>query len=278
MSLTDAIFLGIIQGISEFLPISSSGHLILTEKILHLDVNALKSFDISVHFGTLLALLTYFHKDILDLLRTACLIMKKVIHREGNTTLGEKVNPQNAKLIAYIVAGTIPAVIIGYFLGDFLDLYFRNPVTVSLFLIGVGFLFPVIEYIHKRMKTSEITMNKAIVIGVAQALALIPGVSRSGATICAGLAQGIKREDSARFSFLLGAVAITAATALAIYEVKKGVLSLPGLDLTIAGIISSFTAGFLSISFLMKYLKNHTLNAFAFYRILLGLIILSSGF
>jgi undecaprenyl-diphosphatase len=269
MTWIDACILGILQGITEFLPISSSGHLIIMEKLLNLPVQALKSFDILVHFGTLLAILCYFGKDILRLFKA----LYYMIGRIGKEHRSEQVK-EDQKTVGYLLIGSIPALFIGFFYSDFLDEYFRSPFSAAVLFIAVGLLFFLVEYIHKKVKTAKITLNTAIVIGFCQAVALIPGVSRSGATISAGLVQGVKRETSARFSFLLGSIAIAAAFASALLHIKKGDIGLPPLEITLIGVAASFFAGFISIAFLMKFLKNHTLNAFAVYRILAGLLIL----
>lgn len=269
MTLIDAVILGLMQGISEFLPISSSGHLIIAEKLLNLPYEALKSFDVSVHFGTLLALLVYFYKDIIDLLK-ALYFSLLGIKKEH---LNDKQKDDRSTLL-YIIIATIPAIFIGFFWGDFLDEYFRSPFSVAVMLMVVGLIFIIVEYWHKKIKEGKLSFNKAIVIGLAQAAALIPGVSRSGASISAGLAQGINREQSARFSFLLGSVAIAAAGALAVYDAFKGKVALPPLSITVTGIACSFIAGFISIAFLMKFLKKHTLNIFGFYRIAVGACLL----
>ncbi|MFC1750764.1 undecaprenyl-diphosphate phosphatase, partial [Pseudomonadota bacterium] len=173
----------IVQGITEFLPISSSGHLIIVEKFMELPVEDLKGFDIAVHFGTLAAIFAYFWKDFAGLFQS----------------LVKKDDKKNHKLLSYMIIGTIPAVIIGLFLGDLLDLHFRNPTSVSIMLIVVGIFFFIAEYIREKIETKSINLPKAVVIGCAQALALIPGTSRSGATISAGLVLGLKREEAARF-------------------------------------------------------------------------------
>ncbi|MBP7058689.1 undecaprenyl-diphosphatase UppP [Candidatus Gracilibacteria bacterium] len=269
ISAIDALILGILQGLTEFLPISSSGHLIVVEKLLKLNPEMLKSFDVSVHFGTLLAIIVYFRKDITDLLKAAFSIIsdpkgRKVSHE----------NKEKRKLLLYLVIGTIPAVVVGLLWGDLLDELFRNPVSVAMLFVAVGLAFILIEFIHRCRTEAKIDLNRAIVIGAAQAIALIPGVSRSGATICAGLAQGVKREESARFSFLLGSVAIAAATALSVYQVAKGKVLLPEVGITMIGVVSSFLSGLLAITFLMKFLKKHSLNIFGYYRIIVGAAII----
>ncbi len=269
MNLLEATTLGILQGLTEFLPISSSGHLILAEKLLHLNVEALKSFDVAIHLGTLLAIFIYFRKDYVHLLQGCThIILRRKEHSEKKELV------ENRKLIGYLMLATVPAVLVGAFFNDFLDTNFRNPQTVSIMLIIVGVIFFVAEFIATRVKSSGFTLKNTVLIGIAQACALVPGVSRSGATICAGLVQGIKREDAARFSFLLGSIAITAAIVLSIYKVYKGEFTLPATDILLTGIAASFISGYAAIAFLMKFLRKHTLHIFGVYRVIMGFAML----
>ncbi len=271
MSLFQAFLLGAIQGLTEFLPVSSSGHLILLEYFLKLPVETLKSFDIAVHFGTLLALLVYFWKDIWNLVMAFCLFIAKPFHKHQKLSDEMK---HHQKMLGYLLLATIPAIILGVTMGDYLDEKFRNPTSVAMLIIFVGVLFFVAEYIFARIKTGEIRLREGFLMGLAQCLALVPGVSRSGITISAGLVQGVKRDEAAKFSFLLGAIAIFGAVVFAIIEIKKGKYALPATDVLITGILSSFVVGLGAISFLMKYLKKHTLHIFGIYRVILGLVVL----
>ncbi len=271
MSLVESMVLGAVQGITEFLPISSSGHLILGESLLHLNVEELKAFDIAVHFGTLLAILVAFRKDYWRLIGSfwqwvmTSLKRSKVLQAETKQDLAK---------IRYLIIGTIPAIIFGLGWGDWLDENVRNPVSVAVLLIVVGVLFLVVEKIHQRIPKKHLNQQNTLLIGFAQALALIPGVSRSGATICAGLLSGIKRDEAARFSFLLGSIAMFAATALATWKVTKGEYTLPDSQILIVGITSSFLTGWWAINFLISFLKKHSLATFAYYRIVAGLLFL----
>lgn len=276
MTIIDSLLLGLLQGITEFLPISSSGHLVIAESWFKLNMEAMKSFDIAVHFGTLLAILIYFRKDFRFLLRSlAHLVERKTGFLRGNKSVEEKIELKvGVKMCGYLLLGTVPAVIVGAFFGDFLDSYFRNVFWVAVMMIVVGVLFFVAEFIFVRVKPAEFNLKNTVLIGIAQAVALIPGVSRSGATISAGLAQGLKREEAARYSFLLGSIAIAAATALSVYKGMKGELVFPSADILSAGVIASFLSGYAAIAFLMRFLKNHTLHVFGVYRVVLGFIIL----
>jgi undecaprenyl-diphosphatase len=267
MTLLQAIILGIIQGLTEFLPISSSGHLILGQSILGInDMVAMKGFDIAVHFGTLLAIFLYFRKDFAELIvsgwrGTACLLRREAV---------SEVDKKAFTMIQILLVGTIPAVAVGLIFGDIIDQYLLNPLNVTMMLAIVAVVFLMAESYYKKYKNyQEIGWKEGMLIGVAQALALIPGVSRSGATITSGLFLGVERSKAARFSFILGSVAMVAATAYALFKVAKGEYSLPAMDILITGIVSSFISGWLAISFLLNYLKKHTLAVFAWYRLAL---------
>jgi len=273
MSILDAIILGIVQGLTEFLPISSSGHLILAEYFLKLNVQDLLSFDVAVHFGTLLAIFVYFAKDYVQMLNTCWdWLVHLLAHRKHSEEM--QATKDSRKFIQYLIVATIPAVIIGALFSDYIEEHFRQPFTVAILLIAVGVFFFFAEYIASKVKHVELNQTNTFVIGVAQTLALFSGVSRSGATISAGIIQGIKREEAARFSFLLGSVAISAAIILSIYKVMKGTLVLPPFEILATGIITSFVSGYVAISFLLKFLKKHTLHVFGLYRVIFGFLVL----
>jgi len=277
MTLVEAIVLGVLQGLTEFLPVSSSGHLILAESFMKLNVETLKSFDVAVHFGTLLAIFIYFRRDFAHLIRGCANLINGsislILHRKDRSAK-KKEGLESTKMIGYLAVATVPAVLVGAFFSDFLEAQFRNATSVAVMLIIVGVLFFVAEYVAVRVKHSGFNLKNTVLIGIAQACALIPGVSRSGATISTGLASGIRREDAARFSFLLGSIAIAAATALSVYKVAKGEFALPATDVLLTGIAASFVSGYAAISFLMKFLKKHTLHVFGIYRVILGFAIL----
>jgi undecaprenyl-diphosphatase len=273
MTLIDAVILGVVQGLTEFLPISSSGHLVLAESFLKLNVQDLKSFDIAVNLGTLLAIFLYFWKDFAVIIHGCIGWLFHFIGRKREHKDAAKMK-ESQKLVQYLVLGTIPVVIVGAFFGDFLQEHFRQPFTVALLMIVVGVFFFVAEYIATKAKAAELNQTNTFVVGAAQSLALLPGVSRSGATISAGLVQGVKREEAARFSFLLGAVAMTAALLLSVYKVWKGSLVLPSFEILTTGILASFASGYFAIGVLLKFLKKHTLHVFGVYRVVLGFILL----
>lgn len=270
MQWSEALILGALQGVTEFLPISSSGHLVLGEAVLGLKVETLKSFDVVLHLGTLLAILVYFWKDVEG--------MTVAFFKFISGKLGK--DDPYGKLIIFILIGTVPAVLVGYFGEEYLDATFRNVQSVAVLMIIVGLIFLLAEWVYKKFAARKLDVKswwQSLIIGLAQALALIPGVSRSGATITAAIFQGIERSSAARFSFLLGIPAMIGAgllTGLKIFE--NGGLGTEKLELSavLIGFFSSLIFGLLSIWLLMKFLKKHGLAIFGIYRIVLGLGIL----
>jgi len=254
MLISYSIILGLIQGATEFLPISSSAHLVITSLFLKQPYQGL-TFDITLHIGTLFALFLYFFRDWLVLLKKGFVAPKS---SEG-------------KLLWYILLASIPAAAAGFTLETIAETIFRNPLIIALALISGA----VILWISDRKATLKndirnIGIKESFFIGAAQALAIIPGVSRSGITIAAGLLTGLKREAAAKFSFFLAAPVIFGAGLLRITKLKISDFN-SGF---IIGILSSAIAGLLSINFLMKYLRKSNLNIFVFYRVLLAIIIL----
>ena len=223
----------------------------------------MKSFDVALHMGTLFAILVYFRKDVWEMIKAFFgLFMGK----------SEKANPY-VKLIIYIIVGSIPAVLLGYFAGDYIDNLFRNTQQVAINILVVAVIFLFGEFVYAKMyKNGHRNMNwvKALIIGIAQSVALVPGISRSGASIVAGLFQGIKREEAARFSFLLGIPAIAGAGLLTYLKLGDGGFVAVNTSELLIGFTSSFIVGMASIAFLMRFLRNHGLTVFAIYRILLA--------
>lgn len=269
MSFLQSFFLGIVQGITEFLPISSSGHLILFENVFGLEVAQLKSFDVALHVGTLLAILLYFWKDFRGMLFGIFGKDLRTHRMHFHSDPSQESAAFYRQLFMYLVIGTIPAVLAGIFFNETIDRYFRSTGSVAFMMMFVALVFFLAERGHK--EGSHVGLKNALYIGIAQAFALIPGVSRSGATISAGLFQGLKRETAARFSFLLGAPAIFGA---GLWTFLKGFdaasVSFPILAI---GFLSATLSSLVSVHFLMRFLKNHSLKVFAWYRIVVGLMI-----
>ena len=260
MSVIQSIILGIVQGIGEFLPISSSAHLILVPYLLGWEESSL-AFDVALHFGTLLAVLVIFFKDWWNLFIEAL----KNFTRKEKTTEG--------KMLWYLVIATIPGALAGLLLDDIIENVFRNQIwLIALFLAIMGALiylgdqWATKHYKNKEVPFGKITLKQAFLVGCSQAFAVFPGFSRSGTTILAGRLMGINKEAITKFTFLLSVPIIFGAT----------ILKVTDLVLTkevIIGVLTSFIVGILSIKFLLQYIKKHDFSVFAFYRIILAIIV-----
>ncbi|HSX27260.1 MAG TPA: undecaprenyl-diphosphatase UppP [Patescibacteria group bacterium] len=260
MSVIQAIILGLTQGLTEFIPVSSSGHLILMHHLMGIENNGL-AFDVALHIGTLLALLIFFYKDLVNLV------------------LGLFGKNDKKRLAWLLVAATVPAMIIGVVLENAAESAFRSVKLVSINLLAVALVMLAAENFAKRYKhktdLENVTTNQALTIGLAQAAAVVPGISRSGSTITTGLFLGMDRVAATRFSFLLG-IPITAGA------IGKVLISNDSLNLIqsesvlfTAGVVTAFISGLFAIRFLLKYLAKHTLAVFAYYRIALAIIVLA---
>jgi undecaprenyl-diphosphatase len=255
-----ALLLGILQGLTEFLPISSSAHLILFPWFFNWDNPLIDSltFDVALHAGTLVAILWYFRKDWVEMIAG----FFRVLVRRRMDNFQEK-------LVVYIILSTIPAAIAGVLLEKTIESTFRNPGLIVFPLIIVSLLMTFAEKYSQRIQPlPKLTLKDSLIIGFAQALALLPGVSRSGITITAGLLRGYEREAATRFSFLLSTPAIAGATILHLGHLPRVVAA--EWEIFAIGFASSGIIGYLAIAFLMRYLRQHTLNVFAGYRLILA--------
>ena len=272
MSIFEAIILGIVQGLTEFLPISSTGHLTLTGKLMNLisedHPEQWTAFIAVIQLGTLLAVLVYFWKDLIT-------IIKDLVHDNLIKPVKYAEQKLNSKLGWLIIIGTIPVVIIGLACKDAIEgALTKNLYVISASLIVLALILALAEKIAKfRKDVDNITIFDSIIIGIAQALSLIPGSSRSGTTITAGLFVGLKREAAARFSFLLSIPAVFASGALQLYEVLKFIDQTMAVNIIVATVVSGIS-GYLAIDFLLKFLRKNTTFIFVFYRMALGIFIL----
>lgn len=273
MSLLESIILGIIQGITEFLPISSTGHLTLAGKFMNLvsDTNPEKwtSFIAVIQLGTMFSILIYFWKDLWNIF---------IEFISNNLLKRIKFSDQsvNSKLGWMIIFGTIPIVLIGLLFKDMIEGAFtKNLFVISISLIVLAIILAIAEKTAKFKKDlKDITVVDSILIGLAQAVALIPGSSRSGTTITGALFLGLKRDVAARFSFLLSVPAVLASGLLQLYESLEYI----DYDLTLNLIVATLAAavsGYIAIDFLLKFLKKNTTFVFIIYRIILGILILT---
>ena len=253
----EAIFLGIIQGLTEFIPVSSSGHLVLLPELLDWEERS-TTFDVFLHGGTLLALLFHYRKYLYHLL-------KKSLHKNGN----------ERNLIAGILIGSIPAGILGFVFKDFIDDNLKSTTIVALALIIVGLVFILTDYLPRPdKKTSKVSIKKAIIIGFFQPLAFIRGTSRSGITILGGLTQKLDLKSAVNFSFLLGIPIISAVFLYDLFDIISNGAGEENFSQLSVGFIASFIFGLIAIKFMLKFVTRTGLKWFGVYRLVLGLIII----
>ncbi len=266
LELLEAIFLGVVQGLTEFLPVSSSGHLLLAQYFLGLNQDRFGlPFDVALHLGTLVAVVSFFWRD---LVRMAIAFVRSLSPR------GRNLADPNQRLAYLILASTIPAAVIGFFLEGFFETTVRSPWVVVFNLVAVGVLFIVGEAVGSRSRRADkLRFPEAVGIGLAQAAALVPGVSRSGATMTLGLFMGLRREEAARFSFLMSVPIIAGAGALQLAEVASEGLDARSAAMFGAGCVSSAVVGYMAIKFFLRFIAHHSLRVFAYYRFGLALFV-----
>jgi undecaprenyl-diphosphatase len=254
MTRLQAILLGILQGATEFIPISSSGHLVLVPWLLKWPEPGL-AFDAIVHWGTVVAVLAVFWRDLYQLL----LVGLKSLRTRSLA------DPE-ARIAWWIVMGTIPAVVIGYFFKDFFESLFGSPPAAAVFLLVTGLVLSLSERLGTRTREAdEMSWLGALLVGLAQAAAIAPGISRSGATIAAGLFLGVKRTAAARYSFLLSVPAILGAGVLSLLDLATEGVLLSDWLLLVSGFLAAAISGYLCIRFLLSYLRQGRLYIFAVY-------------
>ena len=264
MTPLQAIVLAVIQGISEFLPISSSGHLILVPRLLGWPDQGLV-FDIATHVGSLLAVLVYFRKELTALLRAVPRLFTREALQPGT----------DAFLLLGLGLGTVPAAVAGLLLSDFVAGAARNPRLVAINLIVFGLLLGVADRVGRRtLEIAQVGWRHVVVVGCLQALALIPGTSRSGVTITGGLLTGLTRPAAASFAFLLYVPVMLLVTAKEIVDLAQGAGAGVGAVPLALGFGVSALTSFAVIAFLLRWLQRRTLLAFVVYRVMLGVLLL----
>lgn len=269
MTVIQSIILGIVQGVGEFLPISSSAHLIIVPFLFNWPEHSL-SFDVALHFGTLVAVAIMFYKDWIELLKG---VFDKIVHKKDSF---------NNRMFWYLVLATIPGALIGKLLEDQVESIFRNRAYIYIIALALGlmgvFIFIGDRYAAKKYKGNEteyknLTLKQTFLIGLSQALAIIPGFSRSGTTILTARLLGVSREGAAKFTFMLSAPIIAGAAILKLPDMVIG------FDISlIIGIVVSAIVGILCIKFLLRYIKNNDFAIFAYYRVILAIIVLVKFF
>jgi undecaprenyl-diphosphatase len=263
MTILDAVVLGVVQGLTEFLPISSSGHLILAREIFGVGIGSGLAFDAVLHFATALAVVVYFKNDIIGLFKAAVDIISR---REDSTSMH--------KLLIGIIVATIPAVFLGLLLEDMMDTVFRNGALVAgTLLIGALIIFAAERLAKADVMMIAPSVKKALAIGFFQSLALIPGMSRSGMAISGGMLMGFTREQAARFAFLLAIPLLLGAGAKKFYDLSAGEGSIDMLVLFF-GALTAFAVGIAVIHYLLKFLRTHSLMVFVWYRVFLAALVL----
>ena len=259
MTFIESTALGLLQGFTEFLPVSSTGHLVLIRALFGIEDSNALAFDAMLHLATALAVIVYFRRDLWEIAQAA-------LRKLGRLPVNEK----DERLLYALLIGTVPAVILGLSLESLMATLFRSPLLVAGVLVAGSFLFMYAEWRYLTTpRDNELTMRRGLIIGLFQSLALIPGMSRSGATIVGGMLLGLSRSEAARFAFLLAVPVITGAG-------MKKFLELLTSDSAIAwgsvalGAFVAFVSGLIAIHFMISFVRRHTLWPFIWYRLTLA--------
>ncbi len=264
--IVQAVIIGIVQGLTEFLPVSSSAHLIVLPRILGWDDPFITSsaFVVMLHMGTLAALLVYFWRDVLDLIGAFVALLHE-------RSFGDD---PDRKLALVLLLTIIPAALFGVVFENWIDDFFYDAVIVIPFIlvVGAGILWLAERFGTRERDLDQSTYGDAAVIGVAQALALFPGISRSGITIAAGLFRGLKRDAAARFAFLMGIPIIAGAGMWKTREIITGGAGEVDFAVLAAGVLAAAISGWLAIGFLLRYLRNHSTGIFIAYRLVAAVV------
>jgi undecaprenyl-diphosphatase len=268
MSELEALLLGIVQGLTEFLPISSSGHLILVPWLqdytfLQENESFNKTFDVALHAGTLVAVITYFWTDL-----------SQMAHGVLRSIATRRIETADQRLGWAIVVGTVPAVIVGGFGEDWIDENLGEPWMIAILLIVFGLVLAWADRLPQRRQIDSVSVKEGLMMGTAQALALAPGVSRSGVTISAARYLGLDRDSAARFAFLLLVPAVAGATVLKGYNAVTEGLPDDVAGPIIVGTIASAVSSYAAIAWMLAYVRRHSYDLFVVYRVLAGLFVL----
>ena len=264
MTIIQGIILGIVQGLTELLPISSSAHLFLIPWIFNWDIP--ESFDVALHFGTLLAIGIFFFKAWIELIKG------------GYNFVAKKKKTTEGRMFWYIVIATLPGGIIGFILDKYAENLLTKPMIIAIALIVMGIILYLVDrFAKKQTDYKDMNFRQTFLIGLSQSLAFIPGVSRSGVTMTAGRALGVKREAVAKYSFMLSAPIVLAATVFKLKDFIEYFLiaDMAGIIAFAMGVIMSFIVGIIVIKFLLEYLKKGSFKGFAIYRIIIGIVVIA---
>ncbi len=268
MDIISSILLGLVQGITEFLPVSSTGHLVLARLLFDIQDGASSlAFDAMLHLATAGAVIVYFFDELYVLFQT-------VLRKFGRLPVNEK----DFLIVKALLIGTIPAVIAGLLLESYMNAALRSPFIVAGMLVGGAFLFMYAEYVYENsFHTGEMNVKTGFKIGLFQVLALIPGMSRSGATIAGGMILGLSRADATRFSFLLAIPVILGAGSKKIFELISSPVSVSWAAIAVGALVA-FAVGLAAIHFMVSFIRKHTLWPFIWYRIVLAVFIVFVAF
>ncbi len=260
MSVIEAVLWGILQGVTEFVPVSSSGHLVLVPWLTGREPSSF-TFDVLVHFGTLFAILIYFRHDLRDLIEGGIVLLRT-----------RSIETPEARMAWLILLSLIPAVLVVLlFRHLFMQLFSAPPAAAALLLVTGTAMFLAEQYAARRRGMIALQARESVIIGVAQSVALAPGISRSGATISTGLVLGLRRPDAARFSFLMAIPAILGATVLEFIQLLRGTIPNEPTPVLAAGFVAALISGYLAIALLLRHLQNRGLRPFAYYCWAMGL-------
>lgn len=262
MTTTHAFFLGVLQGITEFFPVSSSGHLILAETFLHVRVDPLsmQGFNILLHAGTLLALLLCYAKQWRR-------IFLSPFHHEA----------AHSRLFLLLIIATIPGAVAGFLLEERIAAHLSSVSSVAFSFFVTAIILLLAERADQVHPMEQLTWLQVLFVGIAQACALVPGISRSGSTIAVARFFRIERKDALDFSFLLAAPIIAGATAVSLWQVLQGTILLPGKEVVFVGFLSSFIMSVLAIRFLRSFVQRHSFSCFAWYLVAMGAFLFTFG-
>lgn len=267
MSILDAIILSIIQGLTEFIPISSSAHLVVVQKLLQ--INPPLIFDVLMHFGTLLSLVWIYRNDILKLISACGGMLEDIFLKRKFENIKKDTNK---RLVFLIILTSLPTGLMGIFFKDYVEILFNNVLSTGFFLLGTGFILAFGQRkLSGKKEILNITVIDAILIGLAQGIAIAPGISRSGITIVACLSRGLNKELAANYTFLVAIPIILAATILEGKEIMGGLID---LHLILIGVLVAFITGYLAIKLLLNIVKRGKLSVFAWYCWIVGLLII----
>ena len=258
MTIIQALLLGILQGLTEFLPVSSSGHLVLAETFfnINIDPHALQGFDILLHAGTALALIICYFQT-----------WRKILLSPFS---GDR---SHRKLLGFLIIATIPGALIGFVFDDVIADTFRSVPMVSIALLLTAIVLIIFSRSNGKLGMKEIGIRHALIMGIAQAFAIVPGISRSGLTISAGQMTGIQRREALDFSFLMAFPIITGATVITVIDIISGSVVIPSLSIAFIGLISSFVASIFAIICLRCFVAQHSLAWFALYLIPVSILL-----